>query len=68
MYRLARQQRVIMTVYDAVGREVMRPVDDLQDVGIQQVPVDLSGLSSGMYIIRVQTEGGVFSHKALLVR
>ena len=44
--------RTTLAVYDILGREVARPVDEWKDPGEYRVQFDASGLASGMYICR----------------
>ncbi len=50
------QQDVTLHLYDVLGRRVKTIVDGPQS-GRQQVQVDLSGLSSGVYFLRLRTDG-----------
>ena len=44
--------RTTVAIYDVLGREVGRPVDEWKDPGEYRVQFDASGLASGMYICR----------------
>lgn len=48
---------VTLGVYDVMGREVRRPVDGVLQPGWHNVSIDASGLSSGVYMIRMLAEG-----------
>lgn len=52
-FDLVDDARVNLTVYDILGREVMKLVDGEQKAGIQNVMFDGSNLSSGVYYYRL---------------
>lgn len=56
-YHLPEQAPVQLTVYDMLGREVATLVDEHQQSGYHEVTFDATGLSSGMYLYRIRTEG-----------
>lgn len=47
---------VTLVVYDVMGRVVKRLVDQRLRPGYKSVPFNASGLSSGTYLYRLQTE------------
>jgi Secretion system C-terminal sorting domain/S1/P1 Nuclease len=67
-YRLAGPGRVTLTVYSVSGAVVATLVSGVRPAGDQEVRFDASGLSSGVYIYRLQQ--GILSdtRKMLLVR
>ena len=52
-YSLPVQSRVILKIYDVLGREVATLVDDIQDAGFRTVEWDANGIASGMYFYRI---------------
>ncbi len=58
-YALQENIEVSLIVYDMLGREVTRLVDEVQPAGTYRVNFDASNISSGMYIYRL--EAGNFS-------
>ncbi len=52
-YSLPVQSRVILKVYDMLGREVATLVDDIQDAGFKTVEWDVNGVASGVYFYRI---------------
>jgi len=46
--------RVILKVYDLLGREVAKIVDEQYQPGVYEVTFDASGISSGLYFYRIQ--------------
>jgi hypothetical protein len=57
-----------LTVYDVLGREVRVLVEGRQGAGVHTVQFDGSGLSSGVYFVRLQTEAGVTVRRVVLER
>lgn len=58
-YRLAASGPIRLTVHDALGREVRVLADLHQTAGDHAVAFDATGLASGVYICRLQTESAV---------
>ena len=58
-YTLPEAVEVSLVVYDLLGRQVARLVDGYSEAGRHTVRFDASGLSSGVYLYRIQA--GVFS-------
>jgi hypothetical protein len=65
-YMLPRQTDVRVTVFDALGRQMVSLVQGKQAAGHHQVFFDGSALPSGMYFCRIQA-GGLVQTKALLL-
>jgi hypothetical protein len=57
---------VRLTVYDILGREVATLVDGMQQPGPHEARFDGGGLSSGVYLYRLQTAGFVQQKKMIL--
>ena len=57
---------VTLKVYDVLGREVSTIVNERKDAGVYSVRFDAAGLSSGVYVYRLQA-GGVVEAKKLVV-
>ena len=65
-YQLAGAGPVRLTVYDILGREVATLVDGMQQPGAHEARFDGGGLSSGVYLYRLQTYGFVQQRKMIL--
>lgn len=67
-YQLPVNSAVVLRVYDLLGREVAKLVDERQSAGTHSVSFNASNLPSGVYFYRLQA--GVFSQskKLLLVK
>ena len=54
---MAEHTEATLAVYDALGREVARPVDGVV-TGAVEAAFDASGLPAGPYVARLVTEAG----------
>ena len=52
-YDLPTDSRVLISVYDILGREVAKIVDEAKDAGYHSVMMDARNLASGAYIYRM---------------
>ena len=59
---------VKLVVYDLLGREVAVLVNEKKESGGYTVQVDATGLASGIYFYRLQSENFVQTRKMLLIR
>jgi hypothetical protein len=57
-YALPRPERVVLKIYDSLGREIANPISGEQEAGQHSVSVDFSALPSGFYAYRLTTIGG----------
>jgi hypothetical protein len=60
--------QVSLRVYDVLGREVARLVNEVKQPGSYEVTWDATGLASGMYMYRLQAGGFVETKKLMLLR
>jgi hypothetical protein len=67
-YRIPAPSRVRVTVYDLTGREVATLSDRLQTAGSHEVTFEGRGRPAGLYVIRLTSESGSVTRKALLLR
>ena len=72
-YALAEEAEVRLVVYDAVGREVRRLVEGMQEEGEHRVVWDGRGedgrpLAAGVYFVRLETPVYVATKKIVLFR
>jgi photosystem II stability/assembly factor-like uncharacterized protein len=67
-YSLPHRSQVLLSVYNTVGQKVTALVQGEQDAGSYEVKFDGSGLASGVYFYRLQTESFVDTKKLLLLR
>lgn len=55
-YGLPNAGHVILVVYDALGREIVRSVDEYKDAGFHIVTVETGGLPPGLYFYSLRAE------------
>jgi Leucine-rich repeat (LRR) protein len=55
-FSIPERQNVLLTVYDLLGREVARLVNEELDAGLYSVVYDGTELASGVYLYRIQTD------------
>jgi photosystem II stability/assembly factor-like uncharacterized protein len=67
-YHVARAGQVRLTVYDILGREVQKLVDEYQREGSYSVRFDAGHLSSGTYLCRLETGGTSSVRKMTLMK
>lgn len=67
-YRKSEIGRVRLTVHDLLGREVALLVDGVIPAGEHSVRFDASSLPSGMYLIRLESEGTLLTRKMVLLK
>ncbi|MCK6600214.1 MAG: T9SS type A sorting domain-containing protein [Bacteroidetes bacterium] len=60
--------RLILKVYDLQGRQVAVLLDEVRPAGVHQVPFRAEGLSSGVYLVRMQAGNRQESLKVMLVK
>jgi subtilisin family serine protease len=60
--------RVRLVVYDILGREVKVLMDEMKGAGKYEVQFDGSGLSSGVYLYRMEAGGFVQTRKLMLLK
>ena len=65
---LSRPGPARLAVYDLLGREVAVLCDGPQPAGTRRVAFDGAGLASGLYLARLEAEGGSRTVKLALVR
>jgi hypothetical protein len=68
-FSLNRQDRVILTVYDLLGREVAVLIDNEEfPAGINRIEFDAAHLVSGIYFYTLKSENVSLSRRMLLVK
>jgi hypothetical protein len=67
-YQLPAEGMVRLAVYDLIGREVSVLVNERKSAGEHFVNFNASGLSSGVYVYRLDVEGVVLTRKMTLVK
>ncbi len=67
-YSIPRQARVEVSVYNTLGEKTAALVDKMQSAGTYQVSWNATGLSSGVYFIRLKTGEKITERKILLIK
>jgi len=67
-YSLPEAAHVKLVIYDVVGREVAKIVDEVQEAGYKSVTFDASALPSGVYYYRLQAGTFTDVKKMLLLK
>lgn len=67
-YRIPEESKVILKIFDSLGREVAKLVDEYQGVGYYQINWDARGLPSGIYLYQMRASGFQKTRKMLLVK
>jgi hypothetical protein len=65
-FDLSAAQKVRLSVFDLTGREIRVLVDAKKETGTHLVTLNSAGLSRQMYIVRLQTESGVFTKQIIV--
>jgi len=67
-YDLPKESRVKIVVYDILGREVARLVDEMKKAGSYQVVWDANRFASGVYFYRLQASNFCETKKLILMK
>lgn len=67
-FDVPRTEMVSIEVFDVLGRQVATLVNGVRNAGSHQVQFNAQGLSSGLYLIRMQSGSFVQIQKALLIK
>ena len=67
-YDLPAASHVRLAVYDALGREVTRLVDEWREAGAHAVGFDASAFPAGTYLVRLEAGGQVLTQRMTRVR
>lgn len=59
LYRLAEEKTVRIVLYDAAGKQISVLFEGTAAAGESKVAVDASTLTSGVYTVRLEADGGV---------
>ncbi|MBK6765041.1 MAG: T9SS type A sorting domain-containing protein [bacterium] len=65
---LARASRVSLRIFDVLGRETVRLVDDVMQAGLHELVWDGSGAASGLYFVMLQADGVTQTRKLVLMK
>lgn len=68
VYSLPSNAKVVLKLYDSLGREVKTLVDQRQSAGEHSISLNASGLASGVYFYQLQSDGKVVAKKLMVVK
>jgi hypothetical protein len=67
-FRISDFEFVTLKVYDILGNEVVTLVNEEKERGVYSINFDASGLSSGMYLYKLQAGSNVETKKMILLK
>jgi hypothetical protein len=67
-YTLLRKDKVRLSVYDVLGKEISVIVNRVQSEGVYEVTFSADNLSSGIYFYKLQTTGATITKKMVLIK
>ena len=67
-YQIPVNSHVTLKVYDAIGREVATLVNEVNEAGYYSVQFDAARLSSGMYVVRLQSGEKIQVKKMMMMK
>ncbi len=67
-FDVPQQSRVQLAIYNVMGQEVARPVDDVYAAGRYRILFDAANLPSGMYLVKMSAGGFSQTGKMLLLK
>lgn len=67
-FALPKKAKVLMTLYDILGREVTTLINEEREAGIHQVIFQANELSSGIYFYRIQADQFHQTKKLILMK
>ena len=67
-YALPEASRVVLKVYDILGREVATLVEGRQQAGLREAIFDAAHLPNGMYVYRIEAAGQIQTGRVLLLK
>ncbi|MFN3873635.1 MAG: T9SS type A sorting domain-containing protein [Ignavibacterium sp.] len=67
-YEVPIKSKISLKVFDILGKEIMILVDQIQDAGYYEIDFDASGLSSGIYFSRLESDSFMKTIKMSLVK
>lgn len=68
LFDVPKESFITLKLYNLLGQETRVLLNEMRSAGTHQVLLDASGLSSGVYLVRLQADGVVLSRKLLLTK
>jgi hypothetical protein len=67
-FGLAQHGHVSVAVYNMLGQRVMTLVDGSMPAGVHEISADLTDMTTGVYLYRVQTESSSMTRQMVLIK
>ncbi len=67
-FTLPAQQQATLSIYDIAGRKLATPMQGIMIEGTNQINLDTSNLSQGMYFVRLETERTTATARLIVIR
>ncbi|MEX0685723.1 MAG: CotH kinase family protein [Balneolales bacterium] len=67
-YELPTDNNVRIEIFDVIGQKIVTLLDRNVSAGLHEITFDASGLSSGVYLYRLQADGLVQTRQMLLIK
>ncbi|MEZ4690739.1 MAG: T9SS type A sorting domain-containing protein [Ignavibacteria bacterium] len=67
-YSIPKSEKVSLKIFDALGREVLTLVNDIQTGGTYKVTFDATTLSSGIYFYTLTTSEFIQTKRMMLIK
>jgi M6 family metalloprotease-like protein len=67
-FSIPERHRVRLSVYDLLGREVTKLIDEEMEAGWYSVIYNAEGLASGVYLYRIQTESFISTKRFIILK
>ncbi|MEN3039261.1 MAG: T9SS type A sorting domain-containing protein [Candidatus Kryptonium sp.] len=67
-FEIPQREHIKLVIYDVLGREVKRVLDEEFDAGRYKVDVDLTGYSSGVYFYKIEAGKFISVKKMMLIK
>ncbi|MFZ5947635.1 MAG: T9SS type A sorting domain-containing protein [Stygiobacter sp.] len=67
-YTLPKESNVSLKVYDVLGDEVAKLVNEVKQAGVYNVTFNAKNLTSGLYIYKLQAENYIQTKKMMLIK
>jgi photosystem II stability/assembly factor-like uncharacterized protein len=68
VFDLASRERVVLTIYDILGRDIETLLNEVFEPGRHEVRWNASGISGGVYLCRISTHGYSLMRPMVLLR
>ena len=67
-YAIPYEDKIVLTIYNILGEEIIRLIDETQPAGNYEITWDATGSASGIYFYRLQAGDFVLTRKMVLLK